>query len=269
MGSVILAMAPGLSHAWTDPAGAVLGTSYNNLMAYYPSVISATWTRTTSGARAAHNHSQSSQSASACTQTQYVYVGGGTRQVTPFQGGWVCLAAGVLYDEFITNPVCNGNARCAMLHTLSYFSEHAKQLTPQNVGPWWLVYNLAYFFSHGLVDVFRMCIDTPGCSDTQGIGACDQDPNCINGMAYDMQLEEEYYEAANQPVPAGDYGLYVQEYYDMLGVGDEQSYMTSLLGAPVGSNSYDAGYGYGAWGELTPEALGGEVSCPIVTPACP
>lgn len=273
LGLVALAVS-GLAHAINDPAGNVLGTSYAALMANYPSVIAGNMARTGYAGHVAHNHSQATQSSSACTAVQIVWTPRGTREVSPFEGGWICLVAGVLYDEFISSPFCNGNARCAMTETVSYFTKHVKQLAPTTpigiIGQWLAVYKLSEWSATALVEMLRMCINTPGCSDTQGVGACDQDPQCINGMAYDMQLEDDYYEASNQPVPPGDYSLAVQEYYDMTYVGDEEYAIGSLFGGyTIVANAYDAGYGYGSWGELSEEAFGGDVSCPIVTPACP
>jgi hypothetical protein len=194
----------------------------------------------------------------------------GTREVSPFEGGWICLVTAVLYDEFISSPACNGDARCALTQTASYFAKHKQQLTPiQVIGQWLAVITLARWSTYAVEETFRMCADTPGCLDTQGIGACDGNWQCINGMAYDMQIEDEDYTIENEPYNPSDP---LAGYYAMLGAG----YYEWSLGSELGWNSviapgdtYDAQFGYGSWGELTEEVYGGEGQCQIVTPACP
>ena len=164
----------------------------------------------------------------------------------------------MLYDEFISSPACNGNARCALTQTASYFAKHNKQLTPpQIIGQWVLLVTLSKWSIYAIEETFRMCADTPGCIDTQGIGACDGNWQCINGMANEMQLEDEYYTDSNQAVPAGDYTLAEQEYYDALYVGDFEYAMGNLLGGfTIVADAYDASFGYGSWVNSVKRPLG-------------
>jgi hypothetical protein len=240
-----------------------MGTTYVELMARYPSIIAVNIARVGTPARSAHAKVQTTPATGfKCSNVIIASTGHGTREVEPFEGGWICQVGQVLFDEFITSPACAGRARCAMTQTLVYFAKHKSTLTPIEV---WTAWGLAIQFSiwgtNAVEEMYRMCANTEGCLDTQGlspqcsgiddIGSYWQ---CVNGTAYNMQIIDEN---LNNPVV----------------VGDAESNIEGYIGGDftVADDSYDASFGYGSWGLLTEMGMNNDYgSCFDSTiPWCP
>jgi hypothetical protein len=141
-------------------------------------------------------------------------------------------------------------------------------LTPIGViGQWVLIYNLSKWSIEALEEMLRMCVNTPGCDQTQGPQDqdCNENPTCLTGTAYDMQLIDDYYNADNQPN-----GNPLTEWYDLQYVGDFELSLSNMWGAVIEGNVYDASLdGFGGWGLMSEEYYGGDIVCTEGLSSCP
>jgi hypothetical protein len=223
-------------------------------MANYKGVIADNIARAGIPARAAHAKVQTTPSTGFnCTNMIIAGAGpGGTREVAPFEGGWICSVGQVLFDEFITSPSCAGRARCAMTQTLVYFAKHKTTLTPWDVAARWAIaIQFGLWGYDAVTEMFRMCAGVQGCLDTQGISPECQGPaaigggwQCISGTAYNMQIIDEY----NTLVIDGSD---VSNDYTVM--GDSESAIEGYVGGyfSVGNDSYDNQFGYGSYGLMS------------------